>query len=413
MNKPLITTARTGGSPSELQVAAEGVLIEMGQRLRRVLTAVAPGEAGPSDLERELGLHKTLGWRIIQVAYAREPLAVASHVPGDEGLEKFLVAALARGADAGDVEGVRQIAAQYRVLIKAHAGDRASFDVMLMGMATPEDTAVELKAARRAAYRSASYAWGVQTATRVLAVVVTPTGDDLVDIATIRGHVRARRVRREGVVRLTRTVGHDTDAPDLQRTEPQAIEPESVLDGVALLPRFCTQPLPPVTAATLPNHRLEYRFSEQPIGEQSAITVFTGEVRRGLSGTRWSTEANRTNAIMMTIRDPLGLGVIDLWAPPEFGMEHRALVVSAIGVDPQTQRPSDWHALPGSATVERMGRGLLAARLSEAPMYEDAVGHCFNRLGWAANNYELHRLRLEYPMIGSCLVLQTVLPERH
>jgi len=395
-----------------MQAGVEHALLDLGTELRRVLAFVHPGEAAPRDLERALGLHKTLSWRVLQVAYAREPLAAAPHVPGEEGMEKFLLAAGKAGAGRGVLDGVRASMDRYRALVKAHAGDRASFDVMLMSLATPAETAVELKAARRAGYRSTSYAWGVQTAVRILAGIITPVGDELVDFATVRGHVRARRVRKEGVLRLSRTIEHDTDSPGGRRATALPIAPEEVEGGVPLLREFCTQPLPRLEAVALPGKNVEYRFADQALGEGSAITVFSGEVRRGLSGARWRSGTNTSNALMLTVRDPIGVGVIDLWVPPEFGVGHRGLVVSAIGVDPLTQTPAQWHVLPASASVERMGRGLPAARLGEAPGYEGAVASCFERLGWGAEGYELHRLRLEYPILGSCLVVQTELPAR-
>lgn len=396
--------------PGNLRADAERVLSDVGSSLRVVLAPLHAGEPAPRDLERILGLHKTLCWRVLQVAFARDPVAAAPHVPGDEGIEKFLAAARDQGADPERLQDVRRATAAYHALVKAHAGDRASFDVMLMGLSTPEESAVELKAARRAGYRSASYAWGVQTAVRIMSAIITPLGDQSVDLATVRGHVRVRRVRKEGLLRFPRTIEHDTDDPARRGVFAVPIEPEHLVGGVPLMPRFSTNPFPRLDPYELPDKSVEYRFGDQLLGEQSAITVFLGDVRRGLQGARWGGPTNSTNALMLTIREPVGAAVIDLWAPPEFGTEHRALVVSAIGVNPVAQKPEQWQVLPASTSVQRMGRGLLAARLAEAPIYEGAIAHAFTRLGWSPGDYELHRIHIEYPILGSCVVLQTVLP---
>lgn len=397
---------------SNLRAEAEVALTELGDRLRQVIGPIVPGTAAPRDLERELGLHKTLCWRVLQVAYSREPLASAAHVPGAEGIEKFLSAAGRRGVPIAQLDGVRTSIARLHDLTKLHAGDRASFEVMLQSLAEPDESAVEFKAARRAGYRAASYSWGVQTAARVLAGIVTPVGDDLVDLATIRAHVGARQLRVGGMLRLSRTVEHDTDDPGPRRAVARPIDPETVVGGVPLLADFCSRPLPSLEAIESADRNVEYRFADRGLGTASAITVFTGEVRRGLAGARWRLAGNTTNALMMTIRDPVGVGVIDLWAPPGFGAAHRAKVVSAAGTDPLSQKPEEWHELPASASVERLGIGAVAARLDEAPDYQNAVVHCFGRLGWSLAGYELHRLRLEYPLLGTCLVLQTTLPDR-
>ncbi len=399
-----------GPAASDFRGDAEAALADLGERLRRILAHLCPGEVSPRELERLLGLHKTLCWRVLKVAYAREPLSAVPHLPGGEGMDKFLASAAARGVDTASVAGVREALDRYRKLAKAHAGDRASFEVMLQSAAAPEESDASLRAARRAGYRSTSYVWGVQTAARVLTAIITPVGEELVDLATVRAHVRVRRVRKEGVLRLSRTVEHDTEAPGPRRVTALPIAPESVAGGVPLLPEFCSHPLPKLHAVELPDGNVEYQFSDQAIGERAAITVYVGEVRRGLRGARWRTQENPMNAIMLTVRDPIGLGVIDLWAPPGFGLAHRAVLVSAAGVDPLAHRPDQWRVLPVSAGVERMGRGLRAARLREAPEYENSLAYCFDRLGWNPESYELHRFSLEYPILGSCMVLQTDLP---
>jgi len=400
----------------DVQGEAEQILAQVGAGLRRVLDRLGLGAGAPRDLERVLGLHKTLCWRVLQVAYGTDLLAAAPHLPGDEGIDKFLRAASRRGVIASDLDQVRDAASRYRRAIKSHAGDRASFEVMLQSLSAPQESAVELRAARRAGYRSASYAWGVQTAVRILAAIITPTGGHLgegrADLATVRAHVGARRLRKEGAIKLSRTIEHDTENPGVRRAAALPIFPLDVVGGVPLLPEFSTRPLPRLEAVELPGRNVEYCFADQALGDRSAISVFTGEVRRDLEGVRWSNADNKTNALQMTIRTPVALSILDLWAPPEFGLSHRALTVSAVGVDPLLQKPETWEVLPTSASVARLGRGLLAARLREVPEYQGALARCFDGLGWAPDDYELHRVRLEYPIVGSCLILQTTLPPR-
>jgi hypothetical protein len=408
----LASVSPVSAPTSDLYSEAEGVLHDVSESMRAVLSPLFDETAGPTDLKRVLGLHKTLAWRVLQVAYARDVLAAAQHIPGAEGIEIFLRAASRQRVSKDLLDGVRNAVTRYRALVKAHAGDRASMDVMLQSISESSESDVELKAARRAGYRSASYAWGVQTAVRVLAAIYTPVGDDLMDVATVRAHVRMRRVRKDGVLRLSRTIEHDTDAPGPRRAVAQPIEPEGVFGGVPLMQEFCTRPLPAMAAAEVSDRAMEYRFTDQRIGEQSAVTVFIGDIRSGLRGARWRTPDNTSNLLMLNVRDPIGLVVLDFWAPVGTFTEHQAIVVGAVGVDPQQQRPVHWHVLPASTNVERMGRGLQAARIDEVPEYERAIARSFDRLGWRPNGYELHRLRLEYPVLGSCLIHQAGLPER-
>lgn len=395
-----------------LHVEAERALSDLITGLRKVFDKLQPGQLGPRDLERLLGMHKSLAWRVLQVAASREPLSAVPHVPGEKGMEKFLYAVSRKGVGVETLRPVREAFTRYRSLAKSHAADRASFDVMLMSVASPQETMVELRAARRAAFRSASYTWGIQTEVRTLTAILTPVGDDAVDLATLRGHYQTRRLRREGFFRLPRTVEHDTDNPDRRRATALPIEPRDVLGGVPLLREFCTDPLPPLQAVELADGNVEYRYVDQPLGDRASVTIFTAEVRRNLLGARYRDQLNSTNAIMMTANVPIGYAVLDLWAPPGFGLEQRSLVVEAIGVEVLKQKPDQWRALPVSTSVECLGTGLRNARIPQVPAQERALTRCFERLGWSPDDYELHRVKMEYPPMGTCLVLQTTLHER-
>ncbi|MBY0308299.1 MAG: hypothetical protein K2Q09_06125, partial [Phycisphaerales bacterium] len=333
MSSPPMASEEAGRVPVDIPFEAKDALTQLGQGLRRVLEAVRPGPLGPRDLQDLLGLHKTLAWRVLQIAAARDPLGAVPHVPGEVGMEKFLQAASRRGVDAAVMRPVREAFVKYRSLAKGHAGDRASFDVMLLSAAGPAESAVELRAARRAAYRSAGYTWGVQTAVRTLTAIVTPVGSEGVDLATVRCQFGSRRLRREGVLRLQRTVEHDTDKPEGRRVRVNPIEPEGVMGGVPLLKGFCTSPLPALEAVELADGNVEYRYVDQPLGDRASVTLCTGEVRRGLLGARWRNAENSTNAIMLTANVPMGLAVIDVWSVPGSGLRARSLVVSAAGVD--------------------------------------------------------------------------------
>ncbi|MDX2147004.1 MAG: hypothetical protein SFZ23_05730 [Planctomycetota bacterium] len=416
MRKKTSTTTRSHQNrtpgPTELHADASRVLFTLRESVRRVLDSLPfPAERG-RDLEHNLKLHKTLAWRLARLAYDPDPLARIGQLPGAEGFELFLNSAARAGAAQGALRGVRTSLADLEQFARTHAGDRDSLEVLLRGLSSAEETSTDLRASRRAAFRCAAYSWGVQTGTRILGCVIRPAPGGRADVATIRGHVRVRRVRSEGMLRLSRTVEHDTDQPDGRRARVAPIEPESSVAGVPVLPQFSSVPLPALQAVPLPGNNIEYCFADQKLGEKAAITIVTGEVRREIRGIRWKNPANSTNVLMITVRDPAEEAVIDLWAPPEFGIEHRALVVSAAGADPVAQAPECWLELPVPIQVQRLGRGMLGARLPSAVMWVDAVRSCMDRLNWNPADFELHRVRLEYPIVGTAIVLQTTLPDR-
>ena len=50
-------------------------------------------------------------------------------------------------------------------------------------------------------------------------------------------------------------------------------------------------------------------------------------------------------------------------------------------------------------SVQALGRG--GTRVSEAPLYVDAVGHVFESMGWNEGKFRTYRTRIDYPLYGS------------
>jgi len=286
-NLPL--TAPPGGG---LELEAQDVLAGVRRSIRGVLEQLRGPSARPRDLEQALGLHKTLAWRVLRVAYGRDPLADVQHIPGGEGIEKFLSAAEVAGVEKVRLVTVRESVARFRALVDTHAGDRPSLEVMLRSMTDAPEPAADLRATRRAAFRCASYTWGTQTKARILSGIFTPCGGGLADVATVRAHVAMRRVRREGQLGLSRTVESATDKPGPRSARVEAVEPEGLLGGVPLLRDCCTRPLPEVEAVPAAGNNIDYRFVDQRIGARGAVTAYTAEIRRGLPGCLKRDESN-------------------------------------------------------------------------------------------------------------------------
>ncbi len=395
-----------------LEVQAQDVLTHLRDAFRGVLDHLDMPTVRPRDLEKGLGLHKTLAWRIMRIAYGRDPMSDVQHIPGGEGIDIFLSAASEHGVDEVRLEAVRRSVARFRSLVDAHAGDRQSLEVMLRSIAEAVEPAADLRAARRAAYRCTSYTWGTQTRARILSGIITPVGGGLADYATLRAHAGMRRVRTNGLLGLSRTVESNTDLPGPRVARVEAVEPEGVMGGVPLLRDFCTNPLPEVRAVTSRGGNIDYEFVDRGVGLASALTVYTADIRRGLGGCLKREDVNTMNALYLSIRQPLELGVIDLWAPRSTFGDFRpyAMSVSAINGESNSEPPTSWYQLPLPESAERLGFGLDAAPIADAPEYVGAMKRVFDRLGWDPAGYELHRLSVEYPVMGTRLVMLVDLP---
>ncbi len=413
MAAPETTERSRRSSEHELQREATLVLEDIRAAFRALLAQLPGAPHRSRDLETGLCLHKSLAWRVIRIAHSRAPLLDAHYIPGSEGVDIFLAAAASAGATADAIHAVRQALARFQELMDAQSLDRASLEVMLRALADERAPSADLRAARRAAYRCGSYTWGVQSKAHVLAAIYTPVGDGLADLATVRGHARLRLVRRDGHFVLSRTVESDTDDPGVRRARVAAIEPEGVLQGVPLLRDFCTTPFPALEAVPTDGNNVDYRFAEHPLGERGAVTVYTGEIRRALAGCLKRNEANTVNALILGVRRPVEIGVVDMWFPTGLFSPHqpRGMSLCALNANPVHQPPSRWKRLPVAEDAVRLGAGLSVAAIRQAPDYVAAIARVFDRLGWDPAGYELFRFAIEYPVIGTSMALVVDLPE--
>src|SRR5690554_4498328 len=161
------------------------------QTLRRLRGAVVEtlGSLGlhnerPQDIARQLGLDKSLAWKIARVAQASDPYAMYQHIPGPTGIDIFLQTAERRGAPPDVLQEVRAAVVNLDQLVHVHAGDRGTFELMLSAY-SKEGQREAIIDHRKLLFKGASSVWGVQAFAEFLSYIVQPVekGSDRCDIA--------------------------------------------------------------------------------------------------------------------------------------------------------------------------------------------------------------------------------------
>jgi hypothetical protein len=395
-----------------LETRARAVLADVRAAMSGLLAAFDPPIVRPRDLCRVLGLHQTLAWKVCRVVEGPDLFADARFIPGPSGLQAFHDAVASHGIAPGLVEESRRACESFHALIGSHAGDRASLDLMLNGMVTDSSVQTDGRSLRKQGFRCASATWGVQMKTRLLSKILSPgAAPGMMDVALIRGFVGMRRIRPGAPLTLARVVVLDNDGKARRQVVPEPLEPESVESGVYLLRQFCSEPLPEIRIVPGPDGTPEQQLGEAPIGR--AATVFSGEVMRS-SVSRYRDEHNRFSNTALVARAPVEAAVIDLWAHREVlpDPSTRGLLYGELcGVPWYKQVPASAETLPFQDRPRFMGSGVNAARLAGVPRYRDVMEHSFSCLGWDPDDFVLHRLRVEYPVMATAMVLQATLPD--
>lgn len=398
-----------------LETQARAVLADLRTALSRLMGGIGVPIRHPRHLRDALGLHQTLAWKMLRVVQTTDLLSDAQYIPGPAGFETFLRAATERGVDAALISEARTAFGRFRAMIDAQAGDRPSLEMMLNGLSEAEDSAAsDSRAARKAGFRCASSTWGVQIRTRLLSQIIAPSEEPgMLDFAIIRGSIGMRRIRPGAVLPIGPMMLLD-DETQLPVPSVRPLDPESATGGMGLLKDFCSQPLPRIVVGKSPRGTPEHQLGEAPVGGKEGMTVYFGEVHRAVAP-RHREGKNDCSNTALTTRLPIETAVIDVWAHRGTfeNMKARGLLYGELsGVPWYEQVEGHKEQLVLAERVEALGPGLHNAALIDVPEYRDIMAMAFDRLGCEADGFTLHRLRVEYPVIATALVVQLDMPEK-
>src|SRR5262245_31495699 len=159
--------------------------------------SIGADPGSPQDVARKLRLNKTLTWNVARLLAAADELSAVSHVPGSSSLEKVIQATARHGADSQIVARARDAVRDFHSMIQAHAGDRATLDLIIDSSGDEANGRLELS--RKLAFRGNSGLYGVQARTRVVCHFLAPNeiDSDRLDMATVSGYVGFRRLRSD------------------------------------------------------------------------------------------------------------------------------------------------------------------------------------------------------------------------
>src|SRR5688572_21332807 len=364
-----------------------------------VLAQAGVGGARPTDLARQLGLDKTLAWRVARFVEEPDPLRAARHFPGGGGVEIVLRAARDQGVDAGRVQAVRVADRQLREFVRQHAGDRRSFEAMLArGRREPRVESDE----RRELFRAGSVVWGVRAHAQVLALVLRPSEsvDGMLDVVQVGGLVGLERLRPDlpWIVRRFRVSGDaEREGQSVRRTP---LDPDNVTPGgMPLIPRFCSRPLPELRRFHGPDGWAYDELIPGPVGREGLVTCVSGERYEAAVPLRWSAH-NTAGQYRLIVRTPVQHVLFDLYL-------HESLThwgEATVRIDSLLEdRPRTEMSAGNSAPILAPSP---AARLGtpprvQSPRYADhgnLVAWAVERAGWGSlHEFRGYRAEFDYP----------------
>jgi hypothetical protein len=382
------------------------------------LVAAIPGDIRrPIDLQRAAGADYRICWQVFSVLRSETALAAANHVPRLPSLRRMLDAAEALGVSAEVVGAVQTAIQEFNQVVKVHAGDRSAFDAMVAGVSPGGSSESTDLYHRRMAYKSLSHIWGMQVETFSRLVLVRPAASgEGTDECMLNKKLQVRRLR-PGV--SSRVHGF-LERPLADAAAQQALEPidrtAAEIYGAPLLPEFCSQPVPPLKTVRTDDGWNYSELAGEELGRRSAVDLTFSGIYRGLPP-KTDAEGRPLISVGTLMTFPTGLLIFDLAVHrPSYGtVSPEAVVYAALrGNDSPASGPPA-QQLPVREPVVSLGSGADAVQTPDVPAYPEMFRRVCAILGWEAEEFDVYRLRLVFPVLSSDVKLQfhptSILPD--
>jgi hypothetical protein len=364
---------------------------------------VEPGR--PQELSRALKLDKSLAWKISKLATLEQCAEVVRFLPGAAGFDLALSALETAGAGAARLARVRATWESFRKFESAHAGDRATLE-MLIAEAT-ESGADSAERTRRQAFLGASGIWGVQCATRLACYALAPAADDpeRVDIGLVGGLLGLCRLRHEISVPLFMFQAYrdgEAAAPQVELVDPGTLRPE-----LALIREFCS-PEEPALASHDRHGALRVELAPGPIGNTARTDIVFGRITRGFGSVR-AAGPGEVGEHPTRVFLPTETLICDLLVHQQLSIAHRPkpFLYSRLAGGPEYPWSGvDADLLPLQERIESLGAAPPVVSCAAAPRYPEMVARLFARGGWDVNQFRGFRFAMRFPPIPTILVLR-------
>jgi hypothetical protein len=398
---------RPGSSAS---VAAQATIAMAAARggVRQWLAAIPHASTKPKQLQVATDLDYTLCWQLISLAHS-EGLARVAEVPGPISLKRLLAASARLGLPEVAAAALHDGLTQFYSIAAAQAGSRGEFDSMVQAIAGGCQIDTQL---RRTAFRTDSQIWGIQVELfhQIGIFARRPTPSTVSHVLYTSKH--GLRTLRPGVARVVsgmRSGQTGADAP-LTAGAPRVnfpLDPATFNStGAPVLQGFSTRPLPRFRSTDTEDGWRITEVDDDGLGLQSAVDLAFATIS---DASEFEEGVASENAICSGVicGTPTREMIIDMAVPPGlFGPIVPAAIVHANRPGYVVLRAAAaGQQLHVGGRLSLLGTGadaLFHPKLSRAP---ELFRHLCGEAGWSPDEFEIHRLTIDYPVLHSVVKL--------
>ncbi|MAY73890.1 MAG: hypothetical protein CMJ31_04045 [Phycisphaerae bacterium] len=406
----MVTQSPTPNAELRFETHARDVLLGVQSTIRSLVEATPGVTRRATDLQKTLGIDRTLAWQIHKAAYAEDPFAAGQRLAGPAAMARFLKASAQRGAPAAQVDAVRSAIDRFENLISEHAGSRSEFETILCGLTTEDADHVGL-ANRRAAYQAQRHLLGVYAEALVATYIWAPsaTNPKRLDTVGLRTVSNLRRLRKGATITLAAGSSATDSGKRIGQGHIEPLVPGPSASVCDLVPAFCSTPIPEIVRIGDRESNLRLEVQTDALGARSATDLVVGQVCREVFD-REPAPDNLVFGNAVSVRTPCELVVLDVLLhkdmPPlsepvaQMLSDHRC--VPSAGFSDR-----DCDALPIAIDPVYLGSGANALAVPELPRYAELVAFACERSGFDLDDFAVHQCRVEFPPLPSSLTMRS------
>lgn len=385
--------------------------------LRGLYESAGADIARPQEVARRFNLNKNLTWKIAKVLQTEDPMEAVPLIPGAEGIGILLSAMEREGADQAAGQAVRGDFAAFDDMLRAHAGDRVTLDLLIDGMPRGGKA---LEVSRKLAFRGNSGIWGLQARARSMLQVIAPTAgrpDRLDDVVAGGLHDirRLRSVQGWPIFRFHH-YGLPGDAGGRPR-EFMPIEPPAADGEPDLIMRSFCSPAGAEVRSVRTDREVRHELVDGPIGQRGAVTFVFGSIERGAFDRYAQPDAAEPEygEMVAFVTMPTEVAQMDVLVHRDMLGEFEPDVAvygrpfGTFDADPAIREN---YRLPIAEPIRRIdpvADGLDSEVLPDLDRLAQVV---VRRAGWQLGDFMAFRATVPYPPMPSSVVMRYRLPSR-
>jgi hypothetical protein len=380
------------------------------EALERVVFSVTKSVQNSRALQAAMGVDRNVSWQVFKLLGPIDTLSTVSYVPAAVSLRKLLAAAKKRGAAEEAVADAAAAFGAFERLVEETTADREQFETVVLSYTDSTDSVQIGMHHRKAAFKADYHFFGVAVDTLAFALFFHPGAlPDTVDFVGLRQMLGLRRLRASTDVVVDRwKMNRDQADSDNDFLLSDAFDPDAAAQyNAAVLPDFCSRPLVPLVTSMNDSGDVRTLLKHRDIGVGQEVDLATGRLCRGMSVGR-SPGGRPVLQGLVEIGRPTRVQVIDTFVhrPTWPTLIPHAGVFAHLSRRLPNQVEQEGVRLPFGEQMKFMGTGPDVLRIQEVPRYAELVRYACRTMGWSFDDFDLYRIRFEYPLMDSNVLLR-------